>query len=88
MFAIKKGAGGKMEILDYCNMCASCFSACPTGGIGYYIFGVKAGDPRAGWGRLLSPGSLFVFSVLAFSAVFASLWAPAALSDLVRVIGG
>ncbi len=88
MFAIKKGAEGKPEILDYCNMCASCFSACPGGGIGYYIFGVKAADPRRGWGRLLSPGALFIFSVLTFSAVFASLWAPAALSDLVRMIGG
>ncbi len=88
MFAIKKDGKGKIEVLDYCNMCAACFSACPKGGIGYYIFGVKAADPRFGWGRLLSPESLFIFSVLVFSSVFASLWAPAALSDLVRVFAG
>ena len=90
MSAVRCAPGGKAEVLAYCNLCGQCVDACPQGGLRYTLFGAEL-PPAAGAlaGRLLTARSFFVFSALTLGAVFSSLWAPAALHDLVGlVIGG
>lgn len=86
MSAIKCEPGGKAEILAYCNLCGQCLEACPARGFRYTVFGLEL--PAAGGvlGRLVSVEFIFVFSALTLGAVFASLWAPAALRDIVKII--
>ena len=86
MSAISCAPGGKAEILAYCNLCGQCLEACPGHGFKYTVFGLEL--PAAGGvlGRLVSVQYFFVFSALTLGAVFASLWAPAALRDIVKII--
>jgi len=87
MTAIKCAPGGKAEISAYCNLCGECLEACPGGGFRYTLLGL---DLPAG-GRLaaaLTAQNFFVWSALALGAVFSSLWAPAALRDLVKLMAG
>ncbi|HAT71619.1 MAG TPA: hypothetical protein DCS63_02255 [Elusimicrobia bacterium] len=85
MTAIKCEPGGKAEILPYCNLCGECLGACPSGGFRYTLFGLDlaAAGPAA---SLLTARHVFVFSALTLGAVFSSLWAPAALRDLVMLL--
>ena len=87
MSAIKCVPGGKAEILAYCNLCGQCLDACPQGGLRYTLFGSVL--PASGGGlaaRLFTAESFFVFSALTLGAVFSSLWAPAALRDLIKLL--
>ncbi len=87
MSAIKCVPGGKLEILAYCNLCGQCLDACPQGGLRYTLFGSVL--PAAGGGlaaRLFTAESFFVFSALTLGGVFSSLWAPAALRDLIKLL--
>jgi len=86
MSAIKCVPGGKPEILAYCNLCGQCLESCPQGGLRYTVFGAVL--PGAGGlaARLYTAESFFVFSALTLGAVFSSLWAPAALRDIVKLI--
>ena len=87
MSAIKCVPGGKAEILAYCNLCGQCLDACPQSGLRYTLFGSVL--PAAGGGlaaRLFTAESFFVFSALTLGAVFSSLWAPAALRDLIKLL--
>ena len=88
MSAIKCLPGGKAEILAYCNMCGQCLDACPGGGFAYTVFGHELPERLSPFGRLFSVKFFFVFSALTLGAVFSSLWAPAALHDLVKILGG
>jgi polyferredoxin len=82
MLAIKGAPGAKPEILAYCNLCGQCLGACPSGGLRYTVLG-KELPVLGGWaGRLFTAGHFYVFSGLTLGAVFASLWAPAALRDI------
>lgn len=86
MTAIKAGEGGKAETTSYCNLCGQCLSACPRGVMRYTVLGlslpVRGGAP----GLLFTAGNFFVFSALTAGGVFSSLWAPAALRDLVMLL--
>jgi polyferredoxin len=82
MCAIRPGEGGKPEIGAYCNLCGECLPACPHAGIRYSILGLKTGGTGAGFRRLLSTESWFVFSALVMGGAFGALFAPAALKDL------
>lgn len=88
MTAIRCAPGGKAEILAYCNLCGQCLDACPRSGLRYTVFGLEL--PAAGGvlGGLYSVKYFYVFSALTLGAAFSSLWAPAALRDLVKLIGG
>ena len=88
MYAIKCGPDAKAEILSYCNLCGECLKACAAGGINYSVLGLKTRYIPAGFGKLLNPESFLVFSALTLGATFASLWAPAALRDIVKVVSG
>jgi len=85
MTAIKCEPGGKAVISAYCNLCGECLGACPSGGFRYTVFGLDlpAGGRTAG---IFMARNLFVFSALTMGAVFSSLWAPAALRDLVILL--
>lgn len=87
MTAIKCAPGGQAEILAYCNLCGACLEACPGGGFRYTLFGLDlpAGPQAARW---LNARTVYVYSALTLGASFASLWAPAALRDLVKLAGG
>jgi NAD-dependent dihydropyrimidine dehydrogenase PreA subunit len=85
--AIKCGPGEKPELLAYCNLCGECIGACPSGGFRYTLFGLDL--PAAGrFAGLLTARNFFVYSALTLGAVFSSLWAPAALRDLVKLLAG
>jgi len=86
MSAITCAPGGKAGILAYCNLCGQCLEACPSKAFNYTVFGLEL--PAAGGtaGRLFTAKYFFVFSALTLGAVFASLWAPAALRDLVKLV--
>ena len=86
MTAISCEPGGKAEILAYCNLCGQCLEACPGQGFKYTVFGLDLPVVKGPLGRLVSAEYFFVFSALTLGAVFASLWAPAALRDLVKLI--
>ncbi|OGR41925.1 MAG: hypothetical protein A2X35_11500 [Elusimicrobia bacterium GWA2_61_42] len=87
MTAIKCGPDGRPEVLPYCNLCGECLGACPSGGFRYTLLGLDlpAAGPAA---RLLTAQNFFVFSALTLGAVFSSLWAPAALRDVVKLLAG
>lgn len=84
MTAIKCAPGGRPEILAYCNLCGSCLEACPGAGLRYTLFGLEL--PRAGgvFAELFTVKYFYVFSALTLGAAFSSLWAPAALRDIVH----
>ena len=87
MSAIKCVPGGKAEILAYCTLCGQCLDSCPQGGLRYTLFGSVL--PAGGVGlaaRLFTAESFFVFSALTLGGVFSSLWAPAALRDLIKLL--
>jgi len=88
MTAIKCGPGGKAEILAYCNLCGQCLDACPRAGLRYTVFGLELPAAGGALGALLSVKYFYVFSALTLATAFSSLWAPAALRDLVKLIGG
>jgi len=86
MSAIHCAPGGGPEILPYCNLCGQCLEACPRGGLRYTVFGLDLPARAGPFGRLVSVKYFYVFSALTLAAVFSSLWAPAALKDLVQLI--
>ncbi|MBI5743460.1 MAG: 4Fe-4S binding protein, partial [Elusimicrobia bacterium] len=87
MTAITCAPGGKPVVLAYCNLCGECLDACPGGGVRYTVFGLDLpAGPRLA--RKLPAQTFFVWSALTLGAVFSSLWAPAALRDLVKLIAG
>ena len=88
MTAISCAPGGKAEILAYCNLCGQCLEACPGGGLRYTVFGLDLPAAGGALGALFSVKYFYVFSALTLGAAFSSLWAPAALRDLVKLIGG
>ncbi len=86
MLALKASPEGKPEFLAYCNLCGECLSACPSGGLRYTVLGRNL-PGAGGWaGRLFTAGYFYVYSGLTLGAVFASLWAPAALRDIFGLI--
>lgn len=87
MLAIKAAPGGKPELTAYCNLCGQCLGACPAACLRYTVLGLEL--PAAGGlaGRLFTAGHFYVFSGLTLGAVFASLWAPAALRDIFKLLG-
>jgi polyferredoxin len=85
MTAIKDG-GGKPEPAAYCNLCGQCVAACPRGAMRYTVLGITL-PARGGAARFITAENFFVFSALTTGAVFSSLWAPAALRDLVMLLG-
>ena len=86
MLAIKSEAGGKAEVLSYCNLCGECLKACPGMALSYTILGINTRCTTGGFSKLLDPKSFFVFSALTLSAVFSSFWAPAALRDILKLV--
>ncbi|MDO8804580.1 MAG: 4Fe-4S binding protein [Elusimicrobiota bacterium] len=78
--------GGKPEILAYCNLCGQCLEACPVRGIRYTVLGLELPAAEGVLGRLVTVECFFVFSALTLGSVFASLWAPAALRDVVKIM--
>ena len=82
MLAIKSSPGGKPEILAYCNLCGQCLGACPSACLSYTVLGMELPAPGGWAGKLFTAGHFYVFSGLTLGAVFASLWAPAALRDI------
>jgi len=86
MSAISCAPGGKVEIMAYCNLCGQCLESCPNRGFKYTVFGLELPVIGGALGRLVSVKYFFVFSALTLGSVFASLWAPAALKDLVRIV--
>lgn len=85
--AITCAPGAKAEILPYCNLCGQCLGTCPGRSHTYTVFGLALPVVGGAFGRLVSVKYLFVFSALLLGAVFSSLWAPAALRDLVKLAG-
>ncbi len=85
--AISCAPGGKAEILPYCNLCGQCLEACPARLHRYTAFGLKLPAVEGALGRLVSAEHIFVFSALLLGSAFSSLWAPAALRDLVKIFG-
>ena len=84
MTAISCAPGGKPEILAYCNLCGRCLEACPGAGLRYTLFGLQL-PPAAGFfAELFTVKYFYVFSALTLAAAFSSLWAPAALRDIVH----
>lgn len=88
MSAIKCAPGGRAEILAYCNLCGECLEACPGAGLTYTVFGLELPALGGAAGALVSVKYFYVFSALTLAAAFSSLWAPAALRDVVKLIGG
>lgn len=88
MSAIKCAPGGRAEILAYCNLCGECLEACPGAGLTYTLFGLELPAFGGALGPLVSVKYFYVFSALTLAAAFSSLWAPAALRDIVKLIGG
>jgi len=88
MSAIKCTPGGKAEILAYCNLCGQCLEACPGSGLRYTVFGLELPALGGTLGPLLSVKYFYVFSALTLATAFSSLWVPAALRDMVKLIGG
>lgn len=88
MTAISCAPGGKAQILAYCNLCGQCLEACPKAGLRYTVFGLDLPAAAGSFGGLFSVKYFYVFSALTLGAAFSSLWAPAALRDLVKLIGG
>ena len=86
MTAINCAPGGKAEILPYCNLCGQCLEACPGGLHEYTVFGLHLPAAKGILGRLVSVQHFFVFSALLLGTVFSSLWAPAALRDIVKIM--
>ena len=86
MYAIESEPGSKAEISSYCNLCGECLKACAAGGINYSVLGFRMPYITEGFGKLLNPESFLVFSALTLGATFASLWAPAAMGDIVKLI--
>jgi len=85
--AISCARGGKAEILPYCNLCGQCLGACPRSLHKYTLFGLDLPAAGGALGRLVSAEHVFVFSALVLGSAFSSLWAPAALRDLVKFFG-
>ena len=86
MLAIKELPGGNPGILAYCNLCGQCLGACPSAALRYTVLGLEL-PSAGGWaGRLFTAGHFYVFSGLTLGAVFASLWAPAALRDIAKML--
>lgn len=89
MSAVKCAPGGRAEVLAWCNLCGQCLDACPQGGLRYTLFGLDLPAPAGALAaRLFTARSFFVFSALALAGVFSSLWAPAALRDLFKLVTG
>ncbi len=88
MSAIKCEPGGKAGILAYCNLCGECLDACPSSGLRYTVLGLELPRPDGALGVLYSVRYFYVFSALTLGAAFSSLWAPAALRDIVKHIFG
>jgi polyferredoxin len=86
MTAISCAPDGKAGILAYCNLCGQCLEACPARGFKYTVFGLELPAVDGVLGRLVSAEYFFVFSALTLGSVFASLWAPAALRDIFKLI--
>ena len=86
MSAISCAPDGKAEILAYCNLCGQCLEACPGRCHKYTVFGLELPVSGGIFGRLVSAEYFFIFSALTLGAVFASLWVPAALRDVVKII--
>jgi len=84
MSAIRYDADGRPGLLEYCNLCGQCQAACPEGVFRYTVFGLDLPARAGPFARLVSVKYFYVFSALTLAAVFASLWAPAALKDLLR----
>ena len=84
--AIRCAPAGKAEILAYCNLCGQCLEGCPVRSLKYTVFGLELPAADGVLGRLVSAEYFFVFSALTLGAVFASLWAPAALRDIVKIV--
>lgn len=87
MAAIKCSPAGKPEVMAYCNLCGECLEACPGGGFRYTVFGLDLPERAAPLARLISVKYFYVFSALTLAAVFSSLWAPAAIKDIVILTG-
>lgn len=86
VYAIRAGGDGRPELAAYCNLCGECLAACPNGGFRYSVFGLKVGDVKTGFGRLLNPESFLVFSALVTAGTFGALFAPAALKDIADLL--
>lgn len=85
--AISCAPGEKAEILPYCNLCGQCLGACPGSLHKYTLFGLDLPAPGGVLGRLVSAEHVFVFSALLLASAFSSLWAPAAIRDIVKFFG-
>jgi ferredoxin-type protein NapH len=84
MTAINCAPGGKPEVLAYCNLCGQCLEACPGAGFKYTLFGLELPRTAGFFKELCTAKFVYVFSALTLGAAFASLWAPAALRDIVH----
>lgn len=84
MTAISCAPGGKPEVSAYCNLCGQCLEACPGSGFKYTLFGLELPETAGFFRELFTAKFFYVFSALTLGAAFASLWAPAALRDIVH----
>ena len=88
MNAVNSAPGARPEILAYCNLCGQCLDACPSAALRYTVFGLELPSFGGAAGALVSVKYFYVFSALTLSSAFSSLWAPAALRDMVKLIFG
>ncbi|MDD2804627.1 MAG: 4Fe-4S binding protein [Elusimicrobiales bacterium] len=84
MAAISCTPGGKPEVSAYCNLCGTCLEACPGAGFKYTLFGLELPKTAGFFRELFAAKFFYVFSALTLGAAFSSLWAPAALRDIVH----
>jgi len=84
MTAISCAPGGKPEVSAYCNLCGECLEACPGAGFKYTLFGLELPKTAGFFKELFTAKFFYVFSALTLGAAFSSLWAPAALRDIVQ----
>lgn len=86
VYAIRFDEDKKIKISDYCNLCGSCRGACHDNAISYTVFGIKFQNIHSGFGKLMNPESIFIFSTLIWTGTFGSLFMPAAMNDLIKLI--
>ncbi|OGR75416.1 MAG: hypothetical protein A2X32_12920 [Elusimicrobia bacterium GWC2_64_44] len=84
MTAISCAPGGRPEVSAYCNLCGECLEACPGAGFKYTLFGLELPKTAGFFKDLFTAKFFYVFSALTLGAAFSSLWAPAALRDIVH----
>lgn len=72
------------ETLAYCNLCGQCLQDSRGDCYRYTVLGLELPALPGAFGALFSVKYFYAFSALTLAAAFSSLWAPAALRDIVH----